>query len=120
MVGHRETLSSNDSLYIADIKGNDIQNIQDYLNTVNELFKFPIPTRGFDGYLDWMRDLNWLNMEGYVLIINNFSIFLKDDSKLKKQIISDFVDVILPFWQDEVKEVVVGGKAKPFIVYLVD
>jgi predicted SnoaL-like aldol condensation-catalyzing enzyme len=120
MINVRETIPKEDSLYIAEINGNDIQNLQDYLNTINELFKFPIPTRGLDGYLDWMRDLDWLHKEGYVLIINYFSFFLKDDPSLKSKIVSTFVDTILPFWQDEVTKVVVEGKAKSFIVYLVD
>ncbi|WP_019555607.1 barstar family protein [Propionispira raffinosivorans] len=113
-------MEKEDSLYIAEINGNDIQNLHDYLNVVNRVFKFPIPARGLDGYLDWMTDLDWLKKEGYVLIINYFGSFLKNDPNLKSKILSTFIDNILPFWQDEVTRVVVEGKTKSFTVYLID
>jgi len=116
----REELKKDNSLYITDINGNTIQNLNDYLNAVNEVFKFPIPARGIDGYLDWIRDLDWLGKEGYVLIINNFSNFIKDDLKIKDRIIEDYEKIVLPWWEKEVEECVVEGKAKPFNVYLVD
>jgi hypothetical protein len=73
-----------------------------------------------DGYLDWMRDLGWLNKESYTLIINEYNLFMKNNIDLKNKIISHFRHVILPFWKDEVEEVVVGGKGKCFTLYLVD
>lgn len=120
MVELREALQKDDSLYIADINGSAIQSLQDYLNTVNEIFKFPIPARGLDGYFDWIRDLDWLMKDGYILIINDFSKFIINDLKMKSKIVEDFEKVVLPWWQEEVEEVVVDGKAKQFMVYLVD
>jgi hypothetical protein len=38
----------------------------------------------------------------------------------KADFIDHFKDFILPFWEDEVTRVFVGGKAKSFNVYLVD
>lgn len=117
----KEKLDSNDRVYVVEVSGSNIQSWEDYISEIQSKFLFPTScVDNIDGYLDWMRDLDWLNKEEIVLIINDFSIFLKDDPKLKNEIISDFVDIILPFWQDEVKKVVVEGKAKPFIVYLVD
>ncbi|MNP65100.1 hypothetical protein D3C76_1606630 [compost metagenome] len=73
-----------------------------------------------DRYLDWIRDLDWLDSEGYVLIIKNYSSFMKADPNMKKQMISLFVDTILPYWEEEVKHVMVDGQPKRFMVYLVD
>lgn len=120
MDGIKETIQKDDSLYVANINGSTIKSLQEYLKIVNELFKFPIPTRGLDGYLDWIRDLDWLMKDGYVLIINDFSKFLNDDLQLKNKIVDDFKKVVLPWWQEEVEKCVVEGKAKPFNVYLVD
>jgi hypothetical protein len=120
MVNLRETLHKDESLYSAEINGSAIQSLQDYLNTVNELFKFPIPARGLDGYLDWIRDLDWLRKDGYVLIINDFSKFINKDLHIKNKIVEDFEKIVLPWWQEEVEKYVVEGKAKPFNVYLVD
>jgi hypothetical protein len=114
-------LKSNDMAYLVEIDGKQIQSWEDYISAIQNNFKLPTPCfDSVDRYLDWMRDLDWLKKEEYILIITNYNLFLKNNSELKKQIIEDFVDVILPFWQEEVEEVVVDGKAKPFMVYLVD
>lgn len=55
-------------------------------------------------YLDWIRDLEWLNKEAYVLIINDYNLFMRNNTDLKNEIISDFKEVILSFWQDEVEK----------------
>ncbi|MDQ0087498.1 hypothetical protein J2T12_000892 [Paenibacillus anaericanus] len=113
-------LATNDRFLIVELK-EAIQSWEDYISEVQLKFKFPTTCLdSMDRYLDWIRDLEWLDKDGYVLIIYRYLDFLKDDPKLKKEIITDFTDVILPFWQEEVKDVVVNGKAKPFMVYLVD
>ncbi len=33
---------------------------------MSEVFRFPIHSKGFDGYNDWIRDLDWLDKDGYV------------------------------------------------------
>jgi hypothetical protein len=114
-------LDANDKVLVVEIDGSNIQSWKDYISEMQSNFLFPTPCfNSIDRYLDWMRDLGWLYKEGFVLIINHFSSFLKNDPELKCQIVSDFVDVILPFWQDEVVKIVVEGKSKSFMVYLVD
>ena len=51
-------------------------------------------------------------------IIRNFKLFLQDDLKSKKEILEDFKEVVLPWWEKEVEQYVVGGKAKPFNIIL--
>lgn len=116
----REVLQKDDSIFIADINGSDIRNLQDYLNAVNILFKFPIPARGLDGYLDWIRDLDWIKKDGFALIINDFGKFMVSDLNMKNEIISDLEIVVLPWWETEVEKYVAEGKTKLFIVFLVD
>ncbi|MDR0299022.1 MAG: hypothetical protein LBI13_02915, partial [Streptococcaceae bacterium] len=60
------------------------------------------------------------NKDGYVLIIRNYKDFLKQDPKKKEIVIDEFKNNILPFWEEEVTRTVVGGKAKPFNVYIVE
>lgn len=117
--GIQEHFQKNTSYYVAVMDGSSINTLNDYLDTMNRLFKFPVPSDGVDGYLDWIRDLSWLNKDGYVLIIKNYNQFLCNDIELRKSIIQDFEEIILPFWQEDVEKVVVEGKAKPFIVYFV-
>lgn len=120
LVEIKKDIENDNSLFIAEIDGNNIQRLQDFLNIMTEVFHFPYPSGSLDSYNDWMRDLDWLDKEGYVLIINNFKGFLSQDLLSKKVIIDGFTNVILPFWQEEVMEVVVEGQVKPFMVYLVD
>ena len=67
-----------------------------------------------------MRDLDWLNADGYVFIIKNFENFMENDISKKEKIMYYFEDEILPWWEEEVERCVLGGKAKPFNLYLVD
>ena len=57
---------------------------------------------------------------GYALIINNFDIFMSGDLRKKEIIIESFEKNVLPWWQSQVEQYQVGGKAKPFNVYVVD
>ena len=115
----KEKFLEDKTLFVAEIHGKEIKTLQDYFNRVSIIFKFPIPSRYFSGYDDWMRDLDWLEKDGYVLVIYEYEDLLKQDSSSKKTIIDDFTDIILPWWEKEVEEFCVDGKAKPFNVYLV-
>lgn len=106
--------------YIVDIDGGKILNLSQFLDIMTEKFKFPIPSKSLDSYLDWIRDLSWIDSQEFMLIIRNFSLFLKDDLTTKNEIIDDFKEIILPWWETEVEQCVVGGKAKPFNIYLID
>lgn len=107
--------------HVVELKGEEIHNWSDYITEVQSKFEFPSDCLdSVDRYLDWIRDLSWLKKDEYVLIINNYSMFMKNNDHLRNQIIEDFTDLILPFWEEEVKQVVVKGKAKPFMIYLVD
>jgi len=117
----KDTLSASDSTYIVEIDGAHIQSWEDFISEMQSKFKFPTPCfDSVDRYLDWMRDLAWLSKDSYSLIITNYGLFMKNAPELKQQIISDFAEVILPFWEEEVVNTIVGGKAKIFILYLAE
>ena len=120
MVNIKKTLEEDGSLYVAEINGSNIQQLQDFLDVVSEKFSFPFPSRSLDSYNDWMRDLDWLNKDGYALIIYNYKDFLNQDLSFRKTVINGFNELILPWWKGEVEQCVVDGKAKPFNVYLID
>ena len=67
-----------------------------------------------------MKDVSWLDTDSIILIISNFNLFLKGEHALKDDIIKDFEDYLLPFWEEEVETTVVDGKKKSFCVYLID
>lgn len=119
IIKNKQNSSSN--ILIVEIDGVNINSWEEYISQIQSKFKFPTPCYdSIDRYLDWMTDLEWLNAEGFILIINNFKDFFKDNPRMKNIIISSFENNILPFWQDEVRNVVVEGNPKSFMVYLVD
>ena len=108
-------------VHLAVIHGKEIQSWQEYINKMEDAYKLPTQwVNTIDGYNDWMRDLEWLGNKSYILIIYDFKYFFEHDFILKKTIIEGFEKIILPWWQAEVEKCVVGGKAKPFNIYLID
>lgn len=107
-------------IYIVELDGNEIENISQFLKVISEAFNFPVYAKSLDGYLDWIRDLSWIHTNGFLLIIQNFKTFLKNDPNTKNEIIEDFSEIILPWWNGEIEQYQVEGKAKPFHVLLVD
>ncbi len=115
---------SKDKVFIAEIDGAEINSWGDYWNTMSNLFSFPeLPAYmkpDYHSYYDIMTDLSWIDTDSIILIINKFTLFLKGEHALKDDIIKDFKDYLLLFWEEEVERTVVGGKNKSFCVYLVD
>ena len=66
-----------------------------------------------------MTDLSWVKEDSIILIVANANVFLKEDLQLKNTIIKDFQEYLLPFWDSEVVDTVVGGKKRNFSVYFV-
>jgi len=113
-------LAKKESVYIGEIDGKKIKNRQDYYYYLSIAFKFPtIPTNA-NVYIDWLTDLTWLDKEEYILVINNYSLFMKRKKRDKKHIIDTIKEYVFYFWDEEVSKVAVGGYPKPFTVYLVD
>lgn len=119
LVAIKKKIRNDESLFIGEITGSEIKQLQDFLAAMSQVFLFPHRSYTVDGYYDWMRDLEWVDKDGYVLIIHDYKDFLCQDISSKNEVIDGFARIILPFWEDEVTEVVVGGKAKSFMVYLV-
>lgn len=110
---------------LIEMQGKDIQTSDDYIDEAEKIFHFPSPCEGnANRYLDWIRDLTWFDDEycrsRYVFVIYNFSIMLSKNAFTKNEIICDFEEIILPWWDGEVEKHVVDGKRKIFDVYLVD
>ena len=109
------------AICFVEIYGKGIQSWKDFISEVEKKLKFPTTCiDSIDRYLDWIRDLSWLDKDEYMIIIYDYHEFMKKDSRLKNEIIEDFEDIILPWWQQEVEVCVMGWKAKPFNLYLVD
>lgn len=103
------------------IDGRKVKSKNDFLKIMEESFLFPESCHGnLDIFMDYIRDLSWINHSKIELIVKNQSDFLRDDQNLRDMIIECFQEEILPYWQKEVLETMVHGKCKEFSVFLVD
>ncbi len=116
----RKQLEKEVNWWVGEIDGELIEDWNDYVQTISKVMQFPMPCKVFEGYIDWITDLDWLEADGYVLIIRNFESFMSKDLEKKKIVVEAFEEDIFPWWAGDVEKYVVGGKAKPFNVYLVD
>ena len=112
-----------DKVFIAEIDGGKINSWEDYWKSMSNLFSFPVLPAymkpDYHSYYDIMTDLSWLETDNITLFIKRYDCFLKDNRSLKDDIIRDFNDYLLPFWDKEAEKTVVGGKRKSFCVFLV-
>ena len=109
------------STFIAEIDGNMIKNRDDYLSAIWKTFKFPQTSHmNFYAYLDWIRDLDWINASQFALVIRNFDNLLEQSQKDKEIIINSLDKTVLPWWESEIRQYQVEGKPKPFNVYLIE
>ena len=103
------------------IDGEKIKSESEFIAFMEKELCFPRPGNGIvDRYLDWMRDLSWLSFDSYEIYIINQNEFLKSNFKDRKNILNDFDNIILPYWEHDVLYQCVGGECKDFNVYLVD
>lgn len=116
----KQEIEKDQSLFIAEINGREMHQFDDYFYEMYKICEFPTLPCSFDSYIDWMTDLQWLEKDGYIVIIHDFKHFLDWDRKDKENVVNYFANRILPYWQKDVETQCVGGKPKPFNVYLVD
>lgn len=114
------SLKRDQNTFYVIINGKQVRTLPEYLKVMSEEFSFPIPSKGVDGYMDWIRDLMWIEQENIVLFIEDLPHFLEDDPSEKAEMIELFRDSILPWWDGEVELYVVEGEKRSFLVYLVD
>lgn len=121
--GFLKDLSEISSQYNAlkvDIDGAEIQTWKDFSGFIEKSFQFPTTCEdSMDRYLDWIRDLSWLEHDAFIISVKNSKQFFANNTKLRDEILNDLEEVVLPFWESEVEEVVVDGKSKLFRVYLI-
>lgn len=111
---------NNEDVFFAEIEGAEIRTEADYVQEMSNAFAFPheLPAMKIGWYNDYISDLMWIEQKDIVLLIHNYDLMLCDEQKLKKNILDDFEEIILPWWEGEVVGHMVGGMPRGFIVYL--
>lgn len=95
------------------VDASKIRSYDDFINIIQVELDYPHDCEGMvDRHLDWIRDLGWLPFESYVFTITNSKVLMKRNPKLLEEIVDHFNRIIIPFWDHEVFDVVVGGERK--------
>ena len=116
-----DLVNKNDNNYhVVVIDGKENQDWDTYVKAIEKLFQFPRPASNVHAYSDWMRDLWWFDVDGFILGITNYDKFLSKDLWYKKCVMEIFRDEILPWWEEDVEKHCVGGKKKYFGVFIIE
>ena len=116
----KEDTLQNREIYFAEIDGAEIKTEEDYVRAMADAFAFPheLPAMKLGWFNDYINDLEWIEQKEIVLIIDNYDLMLIHNLKLKNDIMADFEEVILPWWEGGIVGHMVGGEPKKFSVYL--
>ncbi|MCM1500923.1 MAG: hypothetical protein NC124_20890 [Clostridium sp.] len=107
-------------VFFAEIDGADIKTEEDYVEAMSYAFGFShvIPKMEIEWCNDYISDLMWIEQKIIVMLIRNYDVMLESNLKLKKDIVADFEEIILPWWEEEVIGHMVGGVPRKFTVYI--
>lgn len=85
---------------IVIIDGTKNVNAEQYLATIYERLDMPYPEyKNWNGYMDWMRDLSWIEDRNIVIIIKDYDYFLSQEPQFKEYFIIDFIEYFFPYWE---------------------
>ena len=114
------TYYEENSFLIVVLNGNEILDKTAFFKEMETKMQFPGTCKNkFSRFDDWMTDLSLISADqGICLIVNNYSNFLSLDPVFKENLIEDFRDNILPFWEKDVLQCVKDGKTRRFDMIL--
>lgn len=111
---------SKTSPFVVTIDGKKVKSYVDFVYAMQREFCFPRDCLGsVDRYLDWMRDLSWINADEIIVKIKYSSSFMIDNPQEKKIVLSDFNDIIIPFWESDSNSIIANGVTKKVKLYLI-
>lgn len=116
----KENVQQNKDIFFAEISGSKITTEEEYVYEMSHIFAFPqqLPKMSLGWYKDYICDLMWIKQKDIVMLIRDYDMMLADNQNMKENIIADFDEIILPWWEGEVVGHMVGGKPRGFMIYL--
>lgn len=115
----RNNLIRNQDVFVAEIAGELVKTEKDYVQSMINAFKFPFKlTQMKIGWCnDYLYDLSWIKEKIIILIVYNFKQMLTDEEEKKSNIVKDYEEILLPWWEKDVVGHMVGGTTREFIIY---
>lgn len=111
-------LYDKEEFIVVDIDGNQIKSKNDFFEVMEKELRFPSACDGlWARFDDWITDLTWIEKnKGICIVIRNFSKLADGNTGFCNSLIEDFEKKILPYWEHEVINIVVGGTVRNFVV----
>jgi hypothetical protein len=127
-----------DNIFVVELDGFAIQTVESFLEAIEEGFQFPVSIDVEYFYkhmvIEDLRHLEWLDNDGYMIVINNYKDFLKRLPKIRHDAVYKCLGHYAYAWGVDLgkplsdRYMTVTGitekrypeKEKPFTVYLVD
>ena len=108
---------------LVEINGRKIPNENSFFDDIEELYNFRTLNgtwgRNWSAFDDLMTDLDWIEYDKHIMAIHSYGLLFSDEPEAKIILMKYLKDSILPFWEEDVLNIVVGGKRKEFTVYLI-
>lgn len=110
----------NQDVFFAEIAGDEIKTEEDYVQVMSNVFFFSqkLPEKKLEWYNDYICDLMWIKQKNIIMLIHNYDLMLINNLEVKNEIIADFEEIILPWWEGEIVGHMVGGMPRKFLIYL--
>lgn len=115
----RNHYKNNGDVLLIELDGKNTLGYQEYIaNLSGQIDNSTAVWINFSSYDDTMRrPYTYFNKSEVIILIYNYSLFLSEDLKTKKMIEHIFDNSILPFFEEEIENCVVGGKRMKYNIY---
>lgn len=108
--------------FVVELDGTKIKNLDNFYYEISKLMQMDTITN-LDWFIDSMTDFTWIDnfekLSSINLIIRNEELFMINDSSKKFEIYDIFENIVIPFWNEDVRKVVCNGKKRNFNIWLV-
>ena len=110
--------------FVVELDGSKIRSVPELFDAAEKGFGFRVSDgswgKNWAAFRDMMRDLWWIDSDRIMLFILHPDQLLVNHPAEKERLMRRLKNSILPFWEKDVLNCVVGGKTKEFTVYLVE
>lgn len=113
-------LYNNDDFIVVDIDGQQIKNTREFFEIIEKKLSFPTACDDILArFADWITDLTWIERnKGICIVIKSFSELASGDTKFQDILIEEFEENILPYWEYDVVNIMVGGSVRNFVLII--
>ena len=120
IVGEIDKLLHRGNYKVITLNGKGTSDRVSFFSIIEKELEFPESCNNlFARFDDWITDLSWISSDvGICIVIEQSDNFLSSDPNFKENLFEDFEVNILPYWENEVCNVMKDGVPRSFLVVL--